>query len=69
MLILTPTISTEEAFSQAEANVRLEGFEPAAHPMYAKLKQQVMDGSISSEEMSEAIIAYAHRASSISSAA
>jgi hypothetical protein len=59
----------EQSFARAEANVRLEGFDPSAHPLYATLKQQVIEGSISAEEMSDAIVAYAPRLSLIPSAA
>jgi hypothetical protein len=51
----------KDAFSLGEANVALEGFDPHQHPLYAKLKNQVLSGQISASEMGDEIIAYAMR--------
>lgn len=49
----------EEAIRFAEANVKLEGFDPYQHPLFASLKERLLAGEITPEQMTEEVIAYA----------
>jgi len=59
----------EEAFSMGEANVALEGLDAHAHPLYAKLKANVLSGEMTASEMGDAVIEYAVREQAKRSAA
>jgi hypothetical protein len=40
----------EDAFRLGEANMKLEGFDPASDEMYRNLKQDILDGKIGFDE-------------------
>jgi hypothetical protein len=59
-MIATPVSATrehlEEAFSQGEANMNLEGFHPETDPSYLALKADVLDGKINFDEAIDAAV-------------
>lgn len=50
------TETMEQHFSLGEANVALEGLDPFQHPLYAKLKADVLAGRMTASEMGDALI-------------
>jgi hypothetical protein len=62
-------LQAEKAFSLGEANVALEGFDAPEHPLYETLKAKVLAGEMTASEMGDAILNYAVREQTNSSAA
>ena len=45
-----------KGFAEAEANFRLSGLDPSADALYQKLKSERIEGAITAEEMSRALM-------------
>ena len=58
----------EDAFRLGEANMKLEGFDPASEAVYSGLKQDVLEGKIGFEEAVDAAVLSAGRKSQTTAA-
>ena len=58
----------EDAFRLGEANMKLEGLDPASDTVYSGLKQDVLEGKIGFEEAVDAAVLLAARKSQTTAA-